>query len=251
MSPLLETECLYKRFGGLVATDNVSLAVMPGEVHALIGPNGAGKSTLINQFCGELHPDAGRIRLDGRDITGESAARRVHLGIARTFQITSLLEDASVRDNVALAVQARLGGNLRIWDRRAARGEIWRETSRLLESGGLDDRAQARCADLSHGEKKQLELLMAMAAHPRLMLLDEPMAGLGHGESRDMVDRLGEIRKETTILLVEHDMEAVFALADRISVLVYGRIIITGTPDEVRGHPDVREAYLGAEDAPC
>ncbi|MCB1834542.1 MAG: ATP-binding cassette domain-containing protein, partial [Geminicoccaceae bacterium] len=186
-----------------------------------------------------------------RDITGESAARRVHLGIARTFQITSLLEDASVRDNVALAVQACLGGNLRIWDRRAARGEIWRETSRLLESGGLDDRAQARCADLSHGEKKQLELLMAMAAHPRLMLLDEPMAGLGHGESRDMVDRLGEIRKETTILLVEHDMEAVFALADRISVLVYGRIIITGTPDEVRGHPDVREAYLGAEDAPC
>ncbi|MCB9945667.1 MAG: ABC transporter ATP-binding protein [Geminicoccaceae bacterium] len=251
MTLLLETRALVKRFGGLVATDHVELAIEKGEIHALIGPNGAGKSTLINQLCGELFPDNGQILLEGRDITDLPAAERVRRGLGRTFQITSLLDQSSVRDNVGMAVQARLGHNGRIWDRRAGRRDLWQETDTLLAESGLAERAGTPCADLSHGEKKQLELLMAMTGRPRLMLLDEPMAGLGHAESREMVARLQELRRSATVLLVEHDMEAVFALADRISVLVYGRIIATGTVDEIRNDPQVHEAYLGGEDGAC
>lgn len=249
MTEILRIENLQKRFGGLVATDNVTLDVHTGEIHALIGPNGAGKSTLINQLCGELRQDAGVIHLAGRDISHMPAPERVDLGLGRTFQVTSLLEDFTVVENVGLAVQARDGGNFRIFDRIAGRSSIWEEAGHLLAGSLLDDRRDARVADLSHGEKKQLELVMALATQPRLLLLDEPMAGLGHLESQQMIDTLNGLRGEISMLLVEHDMEAVFALADRISVLVYGQIIMTGTADEVRNDPRVREAYLGTEDA--
>lgn len=249
MTHVLEISGLVKTFGGLTATDHVSLTVNSGEIHALIGPNGAGKSTLINQICGELIPNAGQIHLAGRDITRLAPAERVALGLGRTFQITSLLDDMTVRENLGLAIQAREGGNFRIFDRAARRAEIWDEVEQSLQTSALAVRAGVRVADLAHGEKKQLELLMALAQRPRLLLLDEPMAGLGHLESQQMIAALHAARAECAMLLVEHDMEAVFALADRISVLVYGRIIAAGTADDIRANPAVREAYLGEEDA--
>lgn len=249
MTHVLEISGLVKKFGGLTATDHVSLTVDTGEIHALIGPNGAGKSTLINQICGEIIPNAGHIHLAGRDVTRLSPADRVSLGLGRTFQITSLLDDMTVRQNLGLAVQAREGGNFHIFDRAAKRAEIWEEVAETLKDTALGQRADIAVADLSHGEKKQLELLMALSQRPRLLLLDEPMAGLGHMESQQMIDSLRAARSDCAMLLVEHDMEAVFALADRISVLVYGRVIAAGTADEIRGNPAVREAYLGEEDA--
>ncbi len=249
MSPVLAISGLHKTFGGLTATDNVSLTVNAGEIHALIGPNGAGKSTLINQICGELTPNGGQIRLAGRDVTGLSTAARVALGLGRTFQVTSLLDDMSVRQNLGLAIQARVGGNLRIFDRAASRDHVWAEADAVLASSALAPRATVKVADLAHGEKKQLELLMALALRPRLLLLDEPMAGLGHVESQEMIEALRDARDHCAMLLVEHDMEAVFALADRISVLVYGRIIASGSAEDIRSDPAVREAYLGEEDA--
>lgn len=249
MSGVLDIAGLVKTFGGLTATDNVSLTVNTGEIHALIGPNGAGKSTLINQICGELIPNAGHIHLAGRDITGLPPADRVTLGLGRTFQITSLLDDMTVRENLGLAIQAREGGNFRIFDRARKRAAVWEETDRVLAGSALGSRSAVKVADLAHGEKKQLELLMALAQRPRVLLLDEPMAGLGHLESQQMIKALRAVRSECAVLLVEHDMEAVFALADRISVLVYGRIIAAGTADEIRANPAVREAYLGEEDA--
>lgn len=249
MTHVLEISGLVKKFGGLTATDHVSLTVDTGEIHALIGPNGAGKSTLINQICGEIIPNAGHIHLAGRDVTRLPPADRVALGLGRTFQITSLLDDMTVRQNLGLAVQAREGGNFHIFDRAAKRAEIWGEVAETLKETALGQRADIAVADLSHGEKKQLELLMALSQRPRLLLLDEPMAGLGHMESQQMIDSLRAARSDCAMLLVEHDMEAVFALADRISVLVYGRVIAAGTADEIRGNPAVREAYLGEEDA--
>jgi branched-chain amino acid transport system ATP-binding protein len=249
MTQVLEISGLVKKFGGLTATDHVSLTVNTGEIHALIGPNGAGKSTLINQICGEIIPNAGHIHLAGRDVTRLPPADRVALGLGRTFQITSLLDDMTVRQNLGLAVQAREGGNFQIFDRAAKRAEIWDEVAETLKDTALGQRADIPVADLSHGEKKQLELLMALSQRPRLLLLDEPMAGLGHLESQQMIDALRAARSDCAMLLVEHDMEAVFALADRISVLVYGRVIAAGTADEIRGNPAVREAYLGEEDA--
>lgn len=248
---VLEVSGLIKRFGGLTATDNVSLTLHRGEIHALIGPNGAGKSTLINQLCGELVPDAGRVLIGGRDVTALDVPGRVALGLGRTFQITSLLPDMTVRQNISLAVQARCGGNFRIFDRLIGRNDIWAEADALLAGSGLETRGQVIVAGLSHGEKKQLELLVALAGRPAFLLLDEPMAGLGHSESQEMVTLLRRIAAEVPMLLVEHDMEAVFALASRISVLVYGRIIASGTVDEIRSHPEVREAYLGQEDELC
>ena len=249
MSHVLEIADLVKTFGGLTATDHVSLTVDTGEIHALIGPNGAGKSTLINQICGELIPNAGQIHLAGRDVTRLPPADRVALGLGRTFQITSLLDDMTVRQNLGLAIQAREGSNFRIFDRASKRAEIWDEVAEILQTSALGARAKVEVADLAHGEKKQLELLMALAQRPRLLLLDEPMAGLGHLESQQMIESLRATRGECAILLVEHDMEAVFALADRISVLVYGRVIAAGNADEIRANPAVREAYLGEEDA--
>lgn len=251
MTAVLEIEALRKRFGGLAATDGVSLEVRDGEIHALIGPNGAGKSTLINQICGEMSPDEGKIRLMGRDLDQASVHERVEMGLGRTFQITSLLEDMTVLQNVGMALQARAGGNFRIWDRVVKRRKIWDAAERIIADCQLEGRETALVADLSHGEKKQLELMMAMALQPRIMLLDEPMAGLGHVESQKMIEQLRALRAQTAILLVEHDMEAVFALADRISVLVYGRIVAQGSVEEIRNDPAVREAYLGAEDELC
>lgn len=249
MTPVLEIAGLVKTFGGLTATDHVSLTVNAGEIHALIGPNGAGKSTLINQICGEILPNAGHIHLAGRDVTKLPPADRVALGLGRTFQITSLLDDMTVRENLGLAIQAREGGNFRIFDRAARRAEVWDEVSKILKTSALGLRADVRVADLAHGEKKQLELLMALSQRPRLLLLDEPMAGLGHMESQQMIAALLAARGDCAMLLVEHDMEAVFALADRITVLVYGRVIAAGSADEIRANPAVREAYLGEEDA--
>lgn len=249
MSHVLQLDGLVKTFGGLTATDHVSLTVDSGEIHALIGPNGAGKSTLINQICGELIPNAGQIHLAGRDVTHLPPAERVALGLGRTFQITSLLDDMTVRQNLGLSIQAREGGNFRIFDRAAKRAEVREEADAVLRGSALGARAAVKVADLAHGEKKQLELLMALAQRPRLLLLDEPMAGLGHLESQQMIEALRAARSECAMLLVEHDMEAVFALADRISVLVYGRVIAAGSAEDIRANPAVREAYLGEEDA--
>lgn len=251
MTVVLSIAGLRKRFGGLVATDDVTLDVRAGEIHALIGPNGAGKSTLINQLCGELVPDAGRISLLGKDITHLPVPARVALGLGRTFQITSLLDDMTVLQNVGMALQVHAGGNFRFWDRVARRRDVWAEAAAIIADCQLAGREGTLVADLSHGEKKQLELLMAMSLKPKVMLLDEPMAGLGHLESQTMIGQLARLRDKAAILLVEHDMEAVFALADRISVLVYGQIIAQGSVDQIRNNPVVREAYLGAEDELC
>lgn len=248
---VLEVEGLVRRFGGLTATDHVTLDLKRGEIHALIGPNGAGKSTLINQLCGELPPDEGEVRIMGRDVTRLGVPERVALGLGRTFQITSLLTEMTVAENIALAVQARRGGNFRLFDRLRGRRDLWAGTEALMQGSGLEARADVRVSGLSHGEKKQLELLVALAGKPAFLLLDEPMAGLGHSESQEMVQVLRRIATDVPMLLVEHDMEAVFALATRISVLVYGRIIATGSVEEIRNHPEVREAYLGQEDELC
>jgi len=243
--PLLRVDALVRRFGGILATDHVSLDVARGELHAIIGPNGAGKTTLISQLTGHLAPHAGSIFLGGRDITGLPAYRRSGLGLARSFQVTSLLSDFTAADNVALAAQAHDGHSFRFWgNARKERG--LRETARAaLERVGLVGRADVPVSKLSHGEQRELELAVALATKPQLLLLDEPMAGLGVTESARMVKLLSELRKEVTIVLVEHDMEAVFALADRISVLVYGRVIASGLPSEIRQNDEVKRAYLG------
>lgn len=251
MTAILETQGLVKRFAGLTATDNVSFRLQEGHIHALIGPNGAGKSTLIHQLCGNLLPTEGQILFAGQDVTRLAPAARVALGLGRTFQVTSLLGEFTVRQNMAVAVQARLGGNLRIFDRMTARREVWEEADELLGKSPLGRRADIVVDDLSQGERKQLELLVSLAGRPKVLLLDEPMAGLGHAESQDMIEVLKGLRGTVTILLVEHDMDAVFALADRISVLVYGRIIMTGSAEEIAASAEVREAYLGNEDELC
>jgi branched-chain amino acid transport system ATP-binding protein len=242
---LLSVEDLYKAFGALKATDHVSLEVRTGETHAIIGPNGAGKTTLISQLSGTLRPDSGRIRFGGEDVTHLTAAARSHKGLARSFQITSIYRDFSALDNVALAVQAHAGHSFRFW-RDARRDPALRDPARaILEEVGLGPRADVLAANLAHGEQRQLEVAMVLATRPRLMLLDEPVAGMGVEESQRMVQFLARFKGKQTIILVEHDMDAVFSLADRISVLVYGRVIATGTPAEIRANPDVRSAYLG------
>ena len=245
---LLEISGLLKRFGGLVATDNLDLDVAEGEIHAVIGPNGAGKTTLIGQLAGEIAPDDGRILFNGRDITALPAHRRSMLGLARSFQITSIFLNFSAMDNVALAVQAHNGHSFRFW--RPARGEAGlREPAyAILEEVGLKDRGDVVTANLSHGEQRQLELAMALATQPKLLLLDEPTAGMGHEESTRMIEILRALRGKQTILLIEHDMDVVFALADRITVLVYGRAIASGPPEQIRANPEVREAYLGEDE---
>jgi branched-chain amino acid transport system ATP-binding protein len=245
---LLHVERLSKRFGGIVASDDISLLVPAGQLHAIIGPNGAGKSTLIGQLAGELAPDAGRIFFGGHDITAAPTYRRSQLGLARSFQITSLFPDFTALDNVALAVQAHAGHSFHFW--RPARGEhALRTPARAaLARVGLAERSDVLVSRLSHGEHRQLEIAMALATSPRMLLLDEPMAGMGPDESSRMVETLRELKRELTILLIEHDMEAVFALADRITVLVYGRTIASGTPEEIRANAEVRQAYLGEQE---
>lgn len=248
-APLLQTQHLAKRFVGIVATDDLSLTVNEGELHAVIGPNGAGKTTLIAQLSGQTLPDQGHIRFADMEITHLPAYRRSLLGLARSFQITSLFLDLSVLDNVALAVQAHAGHSFRLWRNARSIPELRGPALAGLERVGLAARAHARASLLSHGEHRLLELAMALAGKPRMLLLDEPMAGLGPEESTRMVAMLTQLKRQYTILLVEHDMEAVFALADRITVLVYGRAIATGLPADIRANAHVREAYLGDDAA--
>jgi branched-chain amino acid transport system ATP-binding protein len=243
--PLLRVEGLTKRFGGVIASDDIMLEVAAGELHAIIGPNGAGKSTLIGQLGGELAPDAGHIWFDGRDITLLPTHGRSALGLARSFQITSLFPDFTALDNVALAVQAHAGHSFRFWRDVRSDPELRTPARAALDRVGLVARADALVSRLSHGEHRQLELAMALATKPRLLLLDEPMAGLGAEESARVVTLLRALKRDLTILLIEHDMDAVFALADRISVLVYGRIIASDTPAAIRANREVRTAYLG------
>jgi branched-chain amino acid transport system ATP-binding protein len=243
--PLLRVERLVRRFGGILATDHVSLDVAEGELHAIIGPNGAGKTTLISQLTGHLAPHSGRVFLGGRDITAMPAYRRSALGLARSFQITSLLPDFTAADNVALAAQAHQGHSFRFWGNARKEKGLRDAAQAALDRVGLGGRADVLVSRLSHGEQRELELAVALATRPQLLLLDEPMAGLGVTESARMVKLLQELRREVTIVLVEHDMAAVFALADRISVLVYGRVIASGMPADIRQNDEVKRAYLG------
>jgi branched-chain amino acid transport system ATP-binding protein len=250
---LLAVNGLSRRFGGLLALADVMLSVDYGEIHAIIGPNGAGKTTLVSVLAGEVRPDAGTIAFAGRDISSLGPARRAALGIARSFQITSVFREFTALDNVALAVQARQGHSFRFW-RPACRDRLLREPARAaLTEVGLSGRIDTPAAALSHGERRALELAMVLASGPRLLLLDEPMAGMGAAESAEMTALLARLKarhqEKFAIILVEHDMDAVFALADRITVLVYGRVIASGPPLEIRADPEVRRAYLGEEGA--
>jgi branched-chain amino acid transport system ATP-binding protein len=252
VTPVLDLDGLCKAFGGVTAADNLCLTVLPGEIHALIGPNGAGKTTTMAQITGEIRPDAGRVLLDGRDVTALPVHRRAALGMGRSFQITTLFPAFSALDNVAMAVQAKAGSSFRFW-RPARRDPRLRDPARAaLERVGLGDRAHVPAGGLSHGERRALELAMALAGSPRLLLLDEPMAGMGPEESQRMVDLLLDLKGSVAMLLVEHDMDAVFALADRLTVLVTGAVVASGAPDRVRADPEVRRAYLGeGEHGPC
>jgi branched-chain amino acid transport system ATP-binding protein len=246
---LLRTEGLSKCFGGVVATDRLDLAVRGGEAHAVIGPNGAGKTTLIAQLAGELTPTAGRIWFDRRDITELPAYARIGIGIARSFQITNVLKSFTVAENVQVALRARRGHSF-VFLRDAARDvALNRDVEALLEEVGLLGRGRVIAGELAHGEQRQLELAMALASAPRLLLLDEPMAGIGHAEAPGVIDLLLRIKRNRAMLLIEHDMDAVFRIADRITVLVGGRAIASGPPDAIRDDPEVRRAYLGEGEA--
>ena len=247
--PLLELRRLRKAFGALVVTGDVSLGVEPGELHAVIGPNGAGKTTLIHQVSGLIRPASGEIRFAGEDITRLPMHRRVRRGLARSFQITSILPGFSGLENVALAVQARTGSSFRMIGDAASEPALNDPAREALETVGLLHRAEVPAGLLSHGEKRQLELAIALATAPKLLLLDEPLAGTGHEESRRVIEVLRRLKGRYAMVLIEHDMEAVFALADRVSVLVYGRVIATDTPERIRANAAVRGAYLGEEAA--
>ena len=243
---MLEVRGLTKTFGALRACDGIDFEVREGETHAVIGPNGAGKTTFISQLAGNLLPDSGSVRFAGSDVTRLPAAQRARMGLARSFQITSVYPDFTALDNVALAVQAR-SGRTGFW--KAARGDasLVEPAKQALQAVGLGERTHVFAANLSHGEQRQLEVAMALATEPRLLLLDEPMAGMGTEESQRMIALLSRLKQSKTIILVEHDMDAVFRLADRISVLVYGRVIATDTPELIRANTEVRKAYLGED----
>jgi branched-chain amino acid transport system ATP-binding protein len=244
---LLEVRGLAKSFGALLACDDVNLEVREGETHAIIGPNGAGKTTLISQLAGNLRPDRGRVRFAGEDITALSAPARARRGFARSFQITSIYPDFTALENVMLAVQARSGSSFRFWRPAREEAALSSPARAILENVGLGARSEVLAANLAHGEQRALEIATALATRPRLLLLDEPVAGMGAEETQRMIGLLSSLKGGETLILVEHDMDAVFSLADRISVLVYGRIIATGAPEEIRANPEVRRAYLGEE----
>lgn len=249
MTALLSIEGLIKRFGGITATDECWLEVAPGELHGLIGPNGAGKTTLLAQISGALPPTAGVIRFMGADITRQTIHKRVASGIVRSFQITNLYKTWSVRESVALAVQAHSGSSFSFWKPVAAERALADQAEAVLASLGMTALGDRITGDLAHGEQRLVELAVALATKPRLLLLDEPMAGLGPAESEALTERLLELKQRYTILLVEHDMQAVFRLSDRISALVGGKVIASGTPDAIRDDAEVRRAYLGEEAA--
>jgi branched-chain amino acid transport system ATP-binding protein len=244
---MLQATDLCKRFNALAATDHVNLEVRDSEIHAVIGPNGAGKTTLIAQLAGELIPDSGRISFLGRNITRLPPYRRSHLGLARSFQITSIFLNMTLLDNVALAVQAHAGHSFRFWKPARRDARLVEPAMQALRQVGLAERSGDLASEVSHGERRQLEIAMALATQPKLLLLDEPMAGMGPEESARMVEILRGLKDDTTMLLIEHDMDAVFALADRITVLVYGQVIASGAPEAIRSDEAVRRAYLGDE----
>lgn len=243
----LQTNGLVKRFGALLVTDHVSLDIRPGELHAVIGPNGAGKTTLINQLSGELPSSEGTIRFDGRDIGSLSVAQRARAGLLRSYQITSIFEEFSVRENATLAALASQRNAWQFWRPMLADAAAVQAADDAIAAAGLADQAEAPAGELAYGQRRQLELAMTLAAQPKFLLLDEPMAGMSVQESVAVIELLRGLKRRYTILLVEHDMDAVFSLADRITVLVYGRVLFTGTPDEIRAHPEVRAVYLGEE----
>lgn len=248
LRPILQVEHLCKSFGALKASNDVSLALYPGEIHALIGPNGAGKSTLIKQISGGLQPDAGRIELLGCDVTALDTVERARMGLGRTFQISSLAMEFTVLQNAVLGALGARGKAFGFFRNVMQDAALLATAKEALARVGLLQQAQSRTADLSHGQRRQLEVAVALTLKPKLFLMDEPMAGLGASGSKELTGFLDQLRHEAPILLVEHDMDAVFALADRISVLVYGAVIASGSAEEIRNHPEVRRAYLGEED---
>lgn len=247
MQAILELRGLVKRYGGLAATDHLDLAIQRGEIHAIIGPNGAGKTTLIHQISGAIAPDRGSILFEGRDITSLSMHERVACGLARSYQITNVFPGFSVLDNLALAVQARRGSSMRFWRPAITEQAMFEEAEAIAQRIGLATRLTSLARNLSHGEQRKLELGLALATQPTMLLLDEPMAGMGHEESSELLPLIEALRPSVTMLLIEHDMDAVFRVADRISVLVAGRIIASGTPDDIRSNAEVKRAYLGDE----
>lgn len=247
--PLLRVRGLNKRFGGVNATDDLDFDVLPGEIHAVIGPNGAGKTTFVAQLAGMLKPDSGEIVFDGRDVTALGASERSHLGFSRSFQITSIFKNFTVIENVALSIQAHAGHSFRFWRPAATDRELTEPAQRLLDDVGLGARAAVVAGNLAHGEQRQLEIAMVLATGPKLLLLDEPTSGMGSEESERMRAFLAGLKGRYSMLLIEHDMDTVFTLADRITVLVYGRAIATDTPDAIRANDEVRSAYLGVDEA--
>jgi len=243
----LKTEMLVKRYGGILVTDRVSLDIRAGELHAIIGPNGAGKTTLVNQLSGELASNQGRVMFSDRDVTVLPIHRRARLGLLRSYQITSIFEEFTASENTALAAMGSTEHAFRFWSPLLKHARSTNAAADALQAAGLAHRAKALAADLAYGERRQLELAMALAANPKFLLLDEPMAGMSVQESSAVVSLLHGLKGRYSILLIEHDMDAVFALADRVTVLVYGKVMFTGTPDEIRNHPEVRAIYLGEE----
>ena len=244
---MLQVFDLNKRFGAVQASDNLSFSVKRGEIHALIGPNGAGKTTAINQLAGEIRPDSGSILFDNEDITSWPVHTRALRGLSRSFQISAIFEHLTIEEYLALAVQAHKGHNFRFWRKASCDPQLTEPTRQALELIGLEERAQDPASNLSHGEKRQLEVGMALAGNPKMLLLDEPMAGMGPGGTIQLAELIRSLKGSVTMLLVEHDMDVVFSLADRITVLVYGEAIATGSPDEIRSNTAVQRAYLGEE----
>ncbi len=248
MSTLLKTTSITKHYGALLVTDQVSLDIYQGELHAIIGPNGAGKTTLINQLSGELKSDSGQVFFDGQDVTALGIHARARQGLLRSYQITSVFDNFTVRENATLAALGAKKHAFGFWNALLDDADAIQAADEGILAAGLKPRANLKASELGYGERRQLELAMALAARPKFLLLDEPMAGMSVQESSAVVELLQSLKRKYTILLVEHDMNAVFALADRISVLVYGRILTTGAPDEIRGNEEVRSVYLGDEE---